>query len=176
MGYHLVHRPTDMHRLGAAEIIGMEESVYGFDEILGDGDEEMVGARSRGRPRATIRKSAPTSARELFLGLTQAGFTASAATATVSATPQVTFRPDRLTIGDSIAAQYLLNTLFIGNRLQSVASSSVSMEIFSNKSVGVRLKMDTAVIGLQVQANVTYTGTSTASQTFSATLIGPAVY
>lgn len=171
------YRPADEFQTGGHEIVvGEESNVYGWDEILGDDDYEMVGARGRGRARATVRKSAPTSARDLYLGLSQTGFTASVATQNATATPQVTFRPDRIVIGDSIAANFQLNSLFIGNRLQAVSSGPVGMEIFSNKSVGVRLKLDTAVIGLQIVAGVTYLGTSTAAVTFLASLIGPAVY
>lgn len=174
MGYHLSSGSDGAIQLvGEDEIMGEYDDV-GADEILGY--DEILGARRK--PRAMVAKHAPVSARDLYLPLSQTGFNTTVATQNATSLPQVTFRPDRFTVGDSISTVFTLNSLFIGNRLQSVASGGVGCEIFSNKSVGVRLKLDTAIVGHQVVANLTYIGTvtSTGTVTFLAALIGPAVY
>ena len=139
----------------------------GYAELLGATD--MMGRHKGGHEQDR---------RDQYLPLNQLGFNTSVATQTATIQPQVTFRIDRYVVGNSIAPSFLLNTHFIGNHLQSVSTGSISCEVFSNLSVGVRMKLDTAVVGVVIAANLTYIGTVTSTGTvgFYSAFIGPAVY
>lgn len=159
------------------------------DDILGDdilGAEDMVGlAMARPMPAQmvqqrvantgqVVRSSEPTKSREQILGFDSgvAGV-AAGATLNVVSRPQVVFRPDRLVIPATIAAAFLLNDIRIGRSSQLTSGNPVPCEAFGQTAFGVRLKMDTAQVSMDVALNVT--NISAGLLRFLACLIGPSV-
>ncbi|MFH1010986.1 MAG: hypothetical protein V1784_07110 [bacterium] len=165
------------------------------DEILGDdilGAEDMVGAFARPSPGAiaqpspgaiaqrvaqtgqVVRSSEPTRSREQVLGFDSgAAGVAAAATANIISRPQVVFRPDRLVVPATIAAAFLLNDIRIGRSSQLCSGGGVPCEAFTQTAFGVRMKMDTAQVSMDVALNVT--NISAGLLRFFAALIGPSV-
>lgn len=144
------------------------------------------GGRSRGRGRggmyeraladkaaeqATLVKTTiPTKSREQVLGFDTVTTVAAGASTNVTSQPQVVFRPDRLTISSAIASDFLINDIKIGRSSQLISSDALPADTFSNLSVGVGLKMDTAQISQDITLSVT--NVSAGALRFTAALIG----
>lgn len=124
-----------------ADLVGYDEIVGGDYEIVGD---DLVGAvRRRGRrlpiQRRLVRRP-PNQSRELVIGLGSTSIT-TLATATITARPQVPFRPKRFVSPG--AAGLLITDLKVGNRSQLVAAGSIPVEVFSQLAVDVGMQFDT---------------------------------
>lgn len=116
-------------------------SGYG-DELAGYGDELVGAARPRGqRPKQAVQANA-----RMALGL---GVTAIATltSAIITTTPQVPFRLERL-ISTSTGLQ--VTDIKVGTNSQFVGSGSIPIEVFARDSVGVALRGDTAVPGVDI--------------------------
>lgn len=172
------------------EIGDDEDFEVGDDEIVGDDDvEALLGAVRLPRRRGAalrraiaakrvasgtlVRQTRPDKARDYPLSLDSVTTIAAAATASITTRPQVLFRAERLVIGNAIAPSFLVNDLKIGKNSQFVNAGSLPGEAFSNLSVGVTLKMDTAQVGNDIVINVT--NTSAGALRFVAALMGSAV-
>ena len=170
--------------MGLYEISGDDD---GYQEILGAYDYLMgaLPARARGAVAskiaatkqaggAVVRDQAPTIARELPLGFDSVTDVTKATSARITSRPQVTFRPDRLVVAAAIAEFFLIDDLKIGKNSQLTSGDSIPAEAFSNLSVGVGMKMDTANVGVDVVLSVTNIDAAV-DHRFNGVLIGPAV-
>ena len=119
-----------------------------------------------------IDESNANAARRLPLGFGTTTI-AAGASATVTASPQVLFRGERLVIPSSIAPSVRVNDIIIGNRTQTAAAGAVNGSTYSEVAVGTGLLLDTAQPGIDVQLLVTNTSADAIS--FSAVLLGAAV-
>lgn len=161
-----------------------------LDEILGDGGgyEETVGAPMLpatragglyGRPYAlpgtgpAVASRGYSKGRSLVLPLSSNGTVAASATATITTRPQTLFRPERLVVQDS-SGNFTINDLKIGKNSQFVAAGSLPSAVFAANAFGVRLKMDTCQVAMDVAINVT-NNDGGAAHSFTAALIGPSV-
>ncbi len=133
---------------------------------------QLAVAERRVKDGAMLRDVKPNKSREYILGF---GITLVPAGATVNIIqrPQVIFRPERVVIPSSIGGSFQVNDVKVGKNSQFTTSSSVPAVVFSETSFGVRLKMDTAQVSMDVSLNVT--NVSGADANFTAAIIGPAV-
>lgn len=165
----------------------------GDDDVVGDeldallGDDYEVGARRRAPQRAmarraapvrtssgsVIRQSTPTKSREYVMGFDSVSTVAAAATANVTAQPQVVFRPERLVVSSAIASSFLINDFKVGKNSQLAASGAIPADAFTPNAFGVRLKCDTAQISNVITLNVS--NISGGALRFTAALFGEAV-
>lgn len=135
------------------EIVGADTEIVGdaVDELLsGSGwepevsgyGEEIVGAPQR----AKVRRVAPQRLQRLALGIgvTSVGATSSAV---VTVTPQVPFKLERF-VSQSITLQ--ISDIKVGTNSQFVGAGSIPIEVFGRDAIGVGLKGDTAVPGVDI--------------------------
>lgn len=130
--------------IGDTDIVGdaVDELLAGYgEEIIGDGDDEIGAPR-----RAKVRQTKPSRLQRLALGI---GATSLAATssAVVTVTPQVPFKLERF-ISQSTGLS--INDIKVGTNSQFVGSGSIPVEIFARDAIGVGLKGDTAVPGVDI--------------------------
>lgn len=92
----------------------------------------------------------------------------------IKASPQVTFRPERLIIPSDIAAFFTIVDLKIGNRSQLVAAGEIPATVFSEVGVDANLRMDTAQISMEIV--ITVKNIDSSPRMFRAALLGTAVY
>lgn len=170
---------------------GSYELLGDLDEILGDGGgyEETVGApmptlarpvaglygRPYGLPGSgpSVASRSYSKGRSLVLPLSSSGTVAASTTTTITARPQTLFRPERLVIQDS-GGNFTVNDLKIGKNSQFVAAGSLPSAVFAANAFGVRLKMDTCQVAMDVAINVT-NNDGGAAHSFTSALIGPSV-
>jgi hypothetical protein len=129
------------------EIVGDSELVGdAVDELLSGYGEEIIGAPQR----AKVRMQQPTRLQRLALGI---GVTSIAATSTaiVTVTPQMPFKLERF-ITQSVTLS--INDIKVGTNSQFVGSGSIPVEVFARDAVGVSLKGDTAVPGVDIALSV----------------------
>ena len=111
--------------------------------------------------------------RELPLGFHQASIAPSTPT-NVTSRPQVLFRGERLVIPATVAANFALLDVKVGNVSILVNDTQLPAAIFSEVAIGVRLSMDTAQVAQDISINVS--NTSNTAHDFDAALIGTAAY
>jgi len=131
--------------IGDSNIIGdaVDELLKGAGESEMSGyGAEILGAVQRGK----VRNTAPTRLQRLALGI---GVTSVAATssAVVTVTPQVPFKLERF-ISQSLSLT--INDVKVGTNSQFVGAGSIPVEIFARDAIGVGLKGDTAVPGVDI--------------------------
>lgn len=112
------------------------------DDLLSGYGEEIVGAPQR----AHVVKRPPQRLQRLPLGI---GSTSIAATssAVITVTPQVPFKLERF-ISQSTGLS--VNDIKVGTNSQFVGAGSIPIEIFARDAIGVGLKGDTAVPGVDI--------------------------
>jgi len=137
--------------VGDVDLVGdaVDDLLRGADGELEGYGEQIIGAPRRGMqrpPAAQLRESKPNRLDSLALGI---GVTSVAATssAVVTVTPQVPFRLQRFL---SPTASLSVNDIKVGTNSQFVGAGSIPIEAFANNSVGVGLKGDTAVPGVDI--------------------------
>jgi hypothetical protein len=164
------------------EIIGDE--VWGDDEagdmFVGD---EFVGqavpaaraaalAQRRVQEGAILKDVSPTKAREYILGFDSTAVPGSTS-ANITKRPQVIFRPERVVIPSAVGVDFQVVDIKVGKNSQFSASGEVPAVVFAETSFGVRLKMDTCQVSMDVTISVR--NTNAAARNFTAAIIGPAV-
>lgn len=88
----------------------------------------------------------PASKARLYpIGFVQLAVPASG-TVTVTSRPQILFRPQRLVVPASLAANFVITDLRVGKDSQFAQATELPAEIFSQVAVGVMLTLDTAQI------------------------------
>jgi hypothetical protein len=169
-------------------------SVLAGDDV--DGDlESMMGASRRRRKRSSRQRQImaaraaalanrrvqegamlqdvnPTKAREYILGFDSTSVPGSTS-ANITKRPQVIFRPERVVIPSSVGIDFQVVDIKVGKNSQFSASGEVPAVVFSETSFGVRLKMDTAQVSMDVTISIR--NTNAAQRNFTAAIIGPAV-
>jgi hypothetical protein len=88
--------------------------------------------------------------------------------------PQVLFRPERLSVDDTLSAFFTIDDIKVGNKSQLVSSGSLPASTFSSKAFGMRLKMDTADPAIDLVLAVTNIDAAL-DHRFLASVIGPAL-
>ena len=174
---------------GITEIMGDDSGDDSGAEFIGDDSgDDLMGASSRRRAKSNATKQAlmrkrisagallrtlpPRSAREFVIGL---GSTAvpGLASINVGVQPQVIFRPERIVIPSTIAADFLITDIKVGKNSQLVSPGAIPSVVFVENAFGVRLKMDTAQIAQFITISVT--NQNPAARNFQGAIIGPAV-
>ncbi len=112
--------------------------------------------------------------REFPLGFFQSGISAIMGAIDVISRPQIVFRGERLVVPSSIAADFALIDIKVGNRSQLANSTALPAQVFSEVAVGVRLALDTAVVAQDIALIVENVSVSGSAETFIAALIGTA--
>lgn len=123
----------------------VDDLLSGADDELveGYGDEEIIGAARRAKKKQQIRAS---TINRMALGLGATNLL-TLTSAIITVTPQVPFRLERL-ISPSTGLQ--VTDIKVGTNSQFVGSGSIPIEVFARDSVGVSLKGDTAVPGVDI--------------------------
>jgi len=150
------------------EVMGYDD--FGYAEFDGGDDDELMGRGKKGHGK----KSAGPS-HDLFLGLQSSTAVASGSSANATTVIQDPFRLERFVVPDATSQSFILNSLFVGTSLIAAAASNVSCATFAPNAVGVRLKAAIGTPGQSIVANVTSNTGSTATATWYATCIGPAL-
>lgn len=126
-------------------------------------------------PRAvTVMDRPATRRREYPLGFESADVIALGGSALVRATPQISFRAERLVIPSDIALFFSIDDIIIGKNSQLVSDGPIPASTFSEVAVGVRLNLDTANIGNTITMRVRNVGSADALF-FRASMIGTGV-
>jgi hypothetical protein len=140
--------------IGDTDLVGdaVDDLLKGADDELGAYGMDILGAVQRGK----VKNRAPSRLQRLALGI---GVTAVAPTSSsiVTVTPQVPFKLERF-ISDVIGLQ--VNDIKVGTISQFVGAGSIPIEVFSHDAVGVGLKGDTAVPGVDIALSVSNSGAS----------------
>lgn len=98
---------------------------------------------------------------------------AGGASATIAATPQTLFRPERLVVPASLAPSFVLTDLKVGNVSQFPNAGELPLEIFAQTGVDCTIELDTVNPALNL--SVTVTNITGGSLTFRAGFIGTSV-
>lgn len=184
-----------------SDMVGVEEIVG--DDLLGDGFvgddhhevDSLVGAykalrassssanqRQADSLRALINKRVsqgsivrdvnPSKSREYVVGFDVTPVTG-LGSQPIAKQPQVLFRPERIIVPSNVAFDFMITDVKIGKNSQFTASGEVSAVTFIESAFGVRLKMDTCQISMQIIISVR--NLSANDRNFMASIIGPAV-
>jgi hypothetical protein len=132
-----------------------------------------IAARVAAQSAAIVREKPPTESREYPMGFDTVGTVAAGANVQIISRPQVTFRPERLVIGGAIAASFLVNDIKVGKNSQLTNSAALPGDAFAPTAFGVRLRMDTAQVSMDVVLDVT--NISAGALRFNAALFGKAI-
>jgi len=137
--------------IGDSNLIGdaVDDLLKGADDELQGYGAEIIGAPQRGQ----LKMTKPNRLQKLALGI---GITSVAATSSsiVTVTPQVPFKLERFL---SPSTSLHVNDIKVGTNSQFVGAGSIPIEAFANNSVGVGLKGDTAIPGVDIALNVSNT-------------------
>ena len=112
--------------------------------------------------------------REFPLGFFQSGISMIMGAIDVISRPQIVFRGERLVVPSSIAADFALIDIKVGNRSQLANSTALPAQVFQENAVGVRLALDTAVVAQDIALIVENVSAMGSAETFIAALIGTA--
>jgi hypothetical protein len=129
-------------------------------------------AQRRVQEGAILKDVSPTKAREYILGFDSTAVPGSTS-ANITKRPQVIFRPERVVIPSSVGVDFQVVDIKVGKNSQFSASGEVPAVVFAETSFGVRLKMDTCQVSMDVTISVR--NTNAAQRNFTAAIIGPAV-
>jgi hypothetical protein len=129
-------------------------------------------ANRRVQEGAILQDVNPTKAREYILGFDSTSVPGSTS-ANITKRPQVIFRPERVVIPSAVGIDFQVVDIKVGKNSQFSASGEVPAVVFSETSFGVRLKMDTAQVSMDVTISIR--NTNAAQRNFTAAIIGPAV-
>lgn len=96
-------------------------------------------------PHGTLLKEQePSKDGQLVLPMSSSGTIAAATAATITARPQTkAYRPQRIVVANSIAANFTISDIKVGNRSQFVQAGTIPAEAFIQGAFGVAMRMDT---------------------------------
>lgn len=133
----------------------------------------MAAAMKQANDGLLIRQQSPTKARRLVLGMVSTSAIAAGSLATITARPQsIAFKPQRIVIPSTIAPDFIISDVKVGNKSQLVQSGELPGEAFSPDLVDGEMEMDTVQTSqdfVMVVQNI-----SGASRTFRAAVYGRA--
>lgn len=164
----------------AAGIRGIDALVGAYKALKAQGTSKA--ARQADSVKALISKRVeagsivrdvnPSKSREYVVGFDVTPV-AGLGTQTIPKQPQVLFRPERIIVPSNVAFDFMISDVKIGKNSQFTASGEVSAVTFIESAFGVRLKMDTCQISMQIILSVR--NLSANDRNFMASIIGPAV-
>ena len=125
-------------------------------------------ARPAPQPQLVSRR--PRELRDEMLGFDSVTDIPPGETRPIVARPQVIFRGERLVVPSSIAGDFVIEDIRVGNRPMFAASGGNSALVFAEGANGVRLQMTTAQPGIDIV--LLASNVSGAARRFRATLIG----
>lgn len=118
-----------------------------------------------------IREQQPTKARRLVLPMSSTGVVPAGTSTTVTARPQtIAFKPQRVTVPATIAPDFTIEDIKVGNKSQLAQSGSLPAEAFTQTSFGVEMDMDT--VQTSQDFVIQLTNISGANRTFRAAIFG----
>jgi hypothetical protein len=179
----------DFERLSGWDFVGDEEASGDADAVMGvwypgkgkgaaARQQQLMAARAaalasrRVQEGAILRDVNPTKSREYILGFDSTAVPGSTS-ANITKRPQVIFRPERVIIPAAVGVDFQVVDIKVGKNSQFSASGEVPAVVFSESAFGVRLKMDTCQVSMDVTISVR--NTNAAQRNFTAAIIGPAV-
>jgi hypothetical protein len=134
----------------------------------------MALANKTVRGGAIVKEHGYTKSRQWILGLDSVTTVATLATVSITANPQMPFKPRRLSVLGSVASSFLIASLIIGNQPQFASLQfSVPADMFGPTAFGTDLNCDTAQANTNVQIQAT--NISGAALRFVAGVVGDAV-
>lgn len=173
------------------EIISGEELIgYDVDDVLASG-YDIVGARraparrggtfnaalqqaaafKQAQAGVVVRSQEPTKARRLVLPMASTSTVAAGSSATITARPQtIAFKPQRLLIPATIAPDFTVEDIKVGNKSQLAQSGSLPAEAFVQGAFDAMLDMDTVQTSQDFVLQLT--NISGAARTFRAAVFG----
>ncbi len=178
----------DFENLGGWDFVGDDAASGDADAVMGvwypgkgkasARQQQLMAARAaalasrRVQEGAILRDVNPTKAREYILGFDSTAVPGSTS-ANITKRPQVIFRPERVIIPAAVGVDFQVVDIKVGKNSQFSASGEVPAVVFSESAFGVRLKMDTCQVSMDVTISVR--NTNAAQRNFTAAIIGPAV-
>lgn len=125
------------------------------------------------RQGTVLQQYNPMKGRQLILGFASTGTIAAGATVDIIQRPQLVFRPERVVVPAAIGANFNIADIRIGKNSQFLSAGAIPGAVFSEGAFGVRLKMDTAQIAMDIDLRVT--NISAGALNFFAAMIGDSV-
>ena len=95
---------------------------------------------------------------------------AAGATVEIEQTPQVKFRPERLTVTDTIADFFLINDIKVGKDSMLPSTDPITASVFKSAATDVQLAFKTCQIGQKIVISVT--NVDVAAHRFTAAFLG----
>lgn len=108
-----------------------------------------------GQPPMRVEQKSPSKGRLLPIGFDSGADIAAGGTLNVSTTVSDVFSPKRLIIGPTVAPNFTVNDVRVGQQSQLSSVTSLPAEMFLPDAVAVELKGDTAQISQLITINVT---------------------
>lgn len=133
---------------------------------------QLTGGRPvLGTDMRVLPRTGPVVPRELVVGVDSgATLIPAGLSVNIPLAPQVTFRLERFIAADTTSPNFDILDIRVGKDSQFVAAGAVPAEVFSSKAVGVGLKGDTAIPGIQII--ITVLNKTLAAARFQGAIIG----
>jgi hypothetical protein len=145
--------------LGALDIIGEERherrmgrgrhhrgAYHGGEVAVDDVSADLAAALANKRAQAglIVQEQQPGATRRLVLGMASTGAIAAGFVVSITARPQnLAFKPQRIVIPATIAPDFLITDIKVGNVSQVVQASTLPAEAFTQQLFDGQMEMDT---------------------------------
>lgn len=133
--------------LGALDIIGGGRGNRSFRGKGGRGmsqDLHAALANKKAKAGLLVQEQQPGATRRLVLGMSSTGAVPAGAVSSITARPQnLAFKPQRIVIPSTIAPDFLITDIKVGNVSQVVQSSTLPAEAFTQQLFDGMMEMDT---------------------------------
>lgn len=133
--------------LGALDIIGAARGKPSFRGRGGKGqssDLHAALAAKKAKAGLLVQEQQPGATRRLVLGMSSTGAVPAGAVVSITARPQnLAFKPQRIVIPSTIAPDFLITDIKVGNVSQVVQSSTLPAEAFTQQLFDGMMEMDT---------------------------------
>jgi hypothetical protein len=133
--------------LGALDIIGAARGGKSFRGRGGKGqssDLHAALAAKKAKAGLLVQEQQPGATRRLVLGMSSTGAVPAGAVVSITARPQnLAFKPQRIVIPSTIAPDFLITDIKVGNVSQVVQSSTLPAEAFTQQLFDGMMEMDT---------------------------------
>jgi hypothetical protein len=112
--------------------------------------------------------------RRFPIGFASVGTVAASATQLVTSRPQILFRPERLIVPATVAANFNIADIRVGKNSQFVQSTPIAASSFSEVAVGTDMRLDPCLPGNDITVSVQNTDAVTA-HAFAGTMYGESI-
>jgi hypothetical protein len=133
--------------LGALDIIGAGRANRSFRGPRGKGMSNNLNAalaQKKANAGLLVQEQQPGATRRLVLGMSSTGAVPAGAVVSITARPQnLAFKPQRIVIPSTIAPDFLITDIKVGNVSQVVQSSTLPAEAFTQQLFDGMMEMDT---------------------------------